>query len=599
MLKSWKTLLRPLARAVWWYVGLVLLRELLHLGGSYSMSATFRVLEALKGGGGAWIWVAFLGGLALYYEIMLRTEGATLWHMTRNINVPLYRQMRAGAFARFLELPPRWHQRHNSAVLVGEVNNGVERITEIVDATGWELAPLIAATVLSLGPLVWFSPLSAVVVAAAAAVFLVLNYRIYRATEAYRVARCDRQRDDWRLSAECVRSLPSLLMANAGGRAQREYERVQDELAYNTIEECRWEVCRWGRWRDRATCWARVALIGIWLQQMRTGGLGMVDCIYVWRICEDLFTYMEGYTALFERFANNTESVRRFFALFEETPGEARPHAEAPAGRPARVEIEFRGVQFRYDPACPCLEGVNLRIGAGEVVGIVGRSGSGKSTMAKLLCGLCEPDAGDVLVNGRGVRDGWDRAQLRALISYVPQINEGGVLERTVAENIRLAVPEASIEHVMEAAAAAGLHDEVMRMPDGYETVVGESGCTLSGGQMQRLLIARELLKDAPVMILDEATSGQDVVTESRLLASMMPLLAGKTVIVISHRLSTVRRLADRIAVVEDGRIAECGTGRELLRARGRYFRMLRAGGGRCGPRRRCTGVYSGTRVRP
>ena len=179
MKRTLTLLLRPISRAVWWYLGLIVLRETIRLGGNYSMSATFRFLDFTRSNNSAWWWVLFLGGLACYFEAALRINGAALWHMTTRINTPLVKHMRVGALRKFLALPVAWHQRHNSAVLVGEVNSGIDRVQEIVDATGWELVPLVAATLLSLAPLIWLSPLSALVIAAGSAAFIVLNYRIY------------------------------------------------------------------------------------------------------------------------------------------------------------------------------------------------------------------------------------------------------------------------------------------------------------------------------------------------------------------------------------------------------------------------------------
>ncbi len=580
--KSWTLLLRPVGRAIWLYVGLIALRELVRLGGNYSMSATFRFLDFLKGNNSAWYWVAFLGGLALYFEVSLRINGAALWHMTTRINAPLYRHMRTSALRKFLALPIAWHQRHNSAVLVGEVNSGIDRAQEIVDATGWELVPLVTATVVSIGPLIWLSPLSTLVIAISGALFVLLNYRIYLKTESYRIARCDWQREDWKLSTEYVRGLPAVLMANRVECAQKEYEHVQDQLAFNMVEEYRYEVFRHGRWRDRVISWTHVALIGIWLHQLRAHSLSMVDCVYLWRVCEDLLVYMEGYSAFFEQVVSNTESVKRYLRFLGEPvpPGSARADAGILPG-PGALRIDLRDVSFHYDGQPKCLESISASILPGEIVGIVGTTGSGKSTLAKLICGLFEPSRGDILFDGRSIRDWWSPAQVRSLVSYVPQLNEVSVFARSIADNIRFAVPAAPLEKVIEAATIAGIHDDVVKLPEQYDTVVGESGCTLSGGQLQRLLIARELLKDAPILILDEPASAQDVLTERRIFRSMLPRLLGKTVIVISHRLSPVRTLANRILVMEEGRVVESGAPENLIRARGRYFQMVTGGRGK------------------
>jgi ABC-type multidrug transport system fused ATPase/permease subunit len=575
-MRKWVALLRPIARAIWWYVGLIALREMVRLAGNYSMSATFRFLDFTKGHAALWYWALFLGGLALYFEIALRINGAALWHLTTRINVPLFKHMRTSALSKFLALPVEWHQRHNSASLVGEVNNGIDRAHEIVDATSWELVPLLAATVLSIGPLIWFSPLSGLVIAVSGILFIGLNYRIYRRTEQFRVARCDWQREDWKLSTEYVRALPTVLMANRAEQAREEYEHIQNELAFNTAEEYRYEVFRHGRWRDRVLSWTHVALIGIWLRQLQLHTLTMVDCVYLWRVCEDLLVYMEGYSAFFEHVVGNSESVRRYLDFLNEPEPQRRepPAATLLMPRPDMVRIDLRDVSFHYEGQPRCLDRVSASILPGEIVAIVGATGSGKSTLAKLICGLFQPKEGDIQFNGRSVRDWWSPSQVRSLVSYVPQMNEAGVFGRSIADNIRFAAPDAPLEKVMEAASIAGIHDDIMELPEQYETQVGEGGCTLSGGQLQRLLIAREVLKDAPVFILDEPASAQDPATERRIIRAMLPRLLGKTVILISHRMSMVRSLANRILVMADGHIVEAGAPDDLMRVRGRYYEM-------------------------
>ena len=574
MRRYWESLLRPFARAVWWYVGLIVLRELVRIAGGYSLSATLRFLDFSKSHASLWYEAAFLAGLALYFEIALRLNGATLWHVTTRVNVPLYRRMRTGAFGRFLQLPLRWHQKHNSAALLGEVNSGIDRVHDVIDTTGWELLPLVIATVLTLAPLLWFSPLSTLVLALAGFVFVGLNYRLYLKTEACRVARCDFQRADWQVSSEYVRGLPAVLMANRTEYARREYEAIQDRIADSTIEEYRFEVFRYGRWRERVAAWAHVALIAIWLHQLRIQSLTVVDCIYLWRISEDLLVYMEGYSGFFEQFVGNLEPVKRYFGFLDEPISAARGAAAEAVQPRASIGIDLREITFRYDERVPCLEGLSATIPPGEIVAVVGTTGCGKSTLAKVICGLLEPALGDVLIDGRSARTWWSPNQVHSLMGYVAQLNEADFFARSIADNIRFAAPDAPMERVIDAARAAGLHDEILKLPEQYGSVLGESGCTLSGGQLQRLLIARELLKDAPIFILDESLSAQDVVTEERILRGLMPRLAGKTLIVISHRLSAVRALVNRVMVMDGGRIVESGTPDDLLRAHGRYFEL-------------------------
>uniref|UniRef100_Q07SP6 Type I secretion system ATPase n=1 Tax=Rhodopseudomonas palustris (strain BisA53) TaxID=316055 RepID=Q07SP6_RHOP5 len=230
--------------------------------------------------------------------------------------------------------------------------------------------------------------------------------------------------------------------------------------------------------------------------------------------------------------------------------------------------VEFERVTFRYSvTGQPVLRDVSLKVPAGQVVGIVGPSGSGKSTLAKLAQRLYQPEAGRVLIDGVDVTV-LDPSWLRRQIGVVLQ--ENILFNRTVRENIALADPALPMEQVEAAAALAGAHDFICKMPQGYDTMIGERGVSLSGGQRQRIAIARALVGDPRILIFDEATSALDYESESIIQANMRNIVQGRTVLIIAHRLSTVRG-ADRILTIEDGVIIEDGTHDQLVGSGGRY----------------------------
>ena len=243
----------------------------------------------------------------------------------------------------------------------------------------------------------------------------------------------------------------------------------------------------------------------------------------------------------------------------------------APAFRPGPGEIVFEHVTFRYpNQERPVYDDFSLRIAPGERVALVGPTGAGKTTFVKLVQRLYDVNAGRVLIDGQDAA-AVTQSTLRRAVAVVPQ--DPALFHRSIAENIAYGRPDATPDEIKAAARRARAHDFISRLPKGYDTLVGERGVKLSGGERQRVAIARAFLADAPILVLDEATSSLDVETERQVQAAMDELMAERTTIVIAHRLSTIRG-ADRILVFQDGRVVEEGRHGELVARGGAYARL-------------------------
>ncbi len=310
--------------------------------------------------------------------------------------------------------------------------------------------------------------------------------------------------------------------------------------------------------------------------QVADGALNLTGLIVVLFLAGECFRPLVELDSYWHKGYMGVSASTGIFALLDAKPEvtdpESTPAHPDPSGTPK--SIGFVGVTFAYHPDnAPALDGLSFSAEAGQSLGLVGQSGSGKSTAAALLLRFFDPQQGRVEIGGVDIRD-YPLETLRGLTAVVSQ--DTYLFHGTVEDNLRLGRPGASPGEVEEAARAANAHGFITALPEGYQTVVGERGARLSGGERQRIAIARALLKDAPVLILDEATSSLDGVNEGAIRDALRRLARGRTTITIAHRFSSVVH-ADRIVVLDEGRVVETGRHQELMERRGAYAGLVLA----------------------
>ena len=373
--------------------------------------------------------------------------------------------------------------------------------------------------------------------------------------------------------AELLDSVQGLATLKAFGQS-RARGRFLAEKAHELFRTTMWVLASNSASRgitDAGIAIGAAAALGVGAARIAEGAIGIEVLLIVLMMGVEVFRPMRDLRALLHQGMHGRSAAESLFRLFDTKPAIEDADDAADTAELAPT-IAFEDVRFAYPGGRrPAHDGLSFSVSAGERVGIVGASGAGKSTVLRLLMRFDDPQAGRILLGGQDLRT-LDRAALRAGFGVVNQ--DTYLFHGTAAENIRFGKPDASDAEVETAARAANAHGFIARLPQGYHTVIGERGIRLSGGQRQRIAIARALLRDAPILLLDEALSSVDAENEAVIHDALARLMGGRTVLIMAHRLSSVID-ADRILVLDEGRVVESGCHEDLMAARGVYHRLM------------------------
>lgn len=521
-------------------------------------SASYTRTEILYGACITVLLIAVMAGLLTY----------CFTHVMGNVGQHFVFALRRNLFAHMQRLSLRFHDRQRTGDLTTRLTSEVQAIQDMI-ANG--LIMLGSNFFLLMGMLALMFWLSWKMALATLSVAPLLLWVVFRYTRRIRVATRKARVSTRRMAALAQETLSSIRIVQGLAQEEQQDERFQERSESNLqayLETVRYQA----RVAPLVDVLAAVGLmIVMWYgaRQVLEGGMTTGDIVIFFAYVTGFYSPMKAlarFSYLFNRASVGAEGIAEVLSIRSEVVDRrgARP-APKLAGA-----VELRDVSFEYEPGQPVLRHINLSIAPGEKIAIVGATGAGKSTLVSLIPRFYDPTQGEVRIDGKDVRD-YTLLSLREQISLVLQ--DSLLFSGTIRENIAFGRPEASDKEILAAGRFANADEFIQGLPVGYDSPVSERATTLSGGQKQRIAIARAILRDAPILILDEPTSSLDAASEQVVMEALSRAAAARTTIVIAHRLSTVR-LADRIVVLGQGRVVEEGTHEQLLMRQGTYAHL-------------------------
>jgi ABC-type transport system involved in Fe-S cluster assembly fused permease/ATPase subunit len=502
-------------------------------------------------------------GNIVFSELQLAIYSTALYRIMREVAVRIFGHLHG--------LSLRFHLERRTGGLSRVIERGVGAIEQALDMLMWIFVPSGFELLLTLGLIAW---LFGWLMAAITAVSIVLYVAFTIKVSSWRMdIRREAVEENTKANAHAVDSLLNYETVKYFGNEAHElarYDLIQSRYEANSVKS-RWSLSFLNCGQSAIIAIGLVLVMGLSAQRILQGQATIGDFVLINTYMLQLYMPLNFLGTAYRTLTQALVDMEKMFILLEEK-SDVKDAPNAPALIPGGGRIVFDNVHFGYDERRMILKGVSFTAEPGQRVAIVGPSGAGKSTIARLLFRFYDVTSGTITIDGQTL-SAVTQNSLRAAIGIVPQ--DTVLFNESIAYNIGYGRPDASLEDIHEAAKLARIHEFCLSLPDGYDTVVGERGLKLSGGEKQRVAIARTILKRPRLLIFDEATSALDTRTEKEIQASLDAVSQGHTTLVIAHRLSTIAD-ADLILVLDDGRIVEQGQHDTLLIADGLYARMWR-----------------------
>jgi ABC-type multidrug transport system fused ATPase/permease subunit len=509
------------------------------------------------------------GALAVWLALSLLDEFRGMWLIKALVKIPIQqfsqREITNASFNHVMTLSMDFHSDRDAAEVMKAIEQGVS-LNSILEVVAVELLPMIADIIIAMGLFWWkVNGFAALIILISATLFVSIEASLLKKNMKNKRDVSKTEREQSRVMHQAVQGWQTVTYFNMFGFEKRRYaQAVETHLTANrkyeildAVTETILEAL------DPITFFLLGSLV---LYEVSLGQVSTGDFIFVLQYWQILVWPIKLLTHNYKQMLGYLVDAERLLALLQTKPT-ITDRDGARDLYPVEGSVAFHNVSFCYDERKPTVQNLSFSASPGQTIAFVGATGAGKSTIAKLLLRFYDINSGSITIDGHDIRD-ITLNSLRSSIGVVPQ--DPLLFNATILENLRYARPEATEEEVFEACRKAAVHDKIMSFSDGYETKVGENGVKLSGGEIQRLAIARVFLKNPPILILDEATSAIDTETEHKIQEALDVLKKGRTTFVIAHRLSTIVA-ADQIMVINDGQIIEKGTHTELVEAGGKY----------------------------